>query len=203
MRPWASLLILLFTASLAAAQSLGEVAQREREHREKEKEKQGGTKTKVIDELGLTAGPGKDAKGTFNPAAGSPRSAGTPSPSTPGASTTSGGRLTDVDLQRAAARRRLAATYMKIYSVMGSFLQAVQQYERRCGDAGVATNVCASQFRKLASMTVGIATAMSLAEEEARQGWVPPGEVRQLRMGLGLDDSNWDELARAVERYRP
>src|SRR4029453_9640365 len=92
MKAWGWVALIPILGTLASAESLGDAAKRERERREKAK--LAGTPTKVIHEEDLVTGPGKGAKGTFNPRPGaaarggdagssaSPKGSASPLPST-------------------------------------------------------------------------------------------------------------------------
>lgn len=206
MKAWGWVPILLLTGSMASAQSLGEVAERERERREKDK--QAGAKPKVIDSDGLATRTGKDAKGTFNPVAGSTRGgtgAASPAPASSPPTTTTmkeGGR-TDVDRQRAAAMESLVASYAAIAATARDFLQVAQHYNDRCaGGSQATTDSCLALGRTADRLAIAVADAMTQAEDAARQGWLPPGEVRAVRQRFNMDQAWWDELVRLVRQHR-
>ena len=209
MRIWSLVAILALVGSLAHAQSLGEVAKREHERREKNK-KGAQTETKVIHDEDLAAAPGKDAKGTFNPASGFTRGAGgagtgrpasPPVPAAPSPSASpsgSGDRVSEVDSLRAGARQRLESSYERIAANAFSFMESVQVF-LDCTRA--VYRQCSVQAARVNVLALSIANDMEQADDAARQGWLTPGEVRDARVQHGMQDSYWDSLVRAVRQY--
>jgi hypothetical protein len=210
MRIWSLMVALALVGSLAHAQSLGEIAKRERERREKNKQQGASTQTKVIHDEDLAAAPGKDAKGTFNPASGFTRGAGgagagrpasPPVPAAPSPSASpsgSGERLSEVDTRRAGARQTLESSYRSIAAMAYSLWEAALEYQK-C--AQVVNRNCAAQEARVGSLAVSVAINMDQAEDAARQGWLDPGEVRDARQRHGMDHAFWDRLVRAVRQY--
>jgi hypothetical protein len=209
MKAWAGVAVLSILGSVAYGESLGEVAKRERERREKKKQQGTSTETKVIHDEDLGAAPGKDSKGTFNPATGFATgrvSAGASEPSKSGAalppstsSSSDGGSITEVDVRRAGARQRLESSYATIAGTAWSLVQAVGEYTA-CGK--ITSRHCESLVNRIESLAMSVGASMEDAEEAARQGWLNPGEVRAVRQRYGMDDSFWDKLVSVVHQYR-
>jgi len=210
MKAWGWVALIPILGTLASAESLGDAAKRERERREKTK--QAGTPTRVIHEEDLVTGPGKSAKGTFNPRTGSrggdagssgpPKGSASPLPS---ASSFGEGSapLSEVDAKRDAARRRLESSYGDIARMAWSFIRAVREYET-CAKALITmTEYCRVLAGRIESSARAIAASMEEAEDAARQGWLPPGDVRDVRRRYGMDDAFWDELVTLVRQSRP
>ena len=190
MKAWAWMAVVPILTSVALAESLGDAARRERERREKKGEV---AKAPVIREEDLVAGPGKAAKGTFNPAAGSAR----------GRSTAEGREAarSEVDIRRAAARERLEASYEMIRETAGSLIHAISEYGPCEGVIPVSTS-CAARLRHIGRLALSVGLSMEDAEEAARQGWLTPGDVRDARRRYGMHDAFWDEHVRVVRQYR-
>jgi hypothetical protein len=205
MKAWAWVAVLSILGSLAYAESLGDVAKRERERREKKKQQGTATETKVIHDEDLAAAPGKDSKGTFNPATGFATgrgSAGESEPSkssAPSSSSSGNGDITEVDVRRAGARQRLESSYASIAGTAWSLVQAVREY---AGCGKIPSRRCLSLAATVESLAMSVGASMEDAEEAARQGWLNPGEVRAVRQRYGMDDSFWDKLVSAVHQYR-
>jgi hypothetical protein len=199
MKAWAWMAIVPIVGSLAHADSLGDAAKRERERREKKK----ATQTKVIGEEELVAGPGKEAKGTFSPTAGS-ASGGTKAvvtPPSPSSKREGGERPTEVDIRRAAARERLDASYETIRETAWSLMEALHQYGK-CSEPMIPPRDCQALLVRVGKLALSVSAHMEDAEDAARQGWLTPGDVRDARQRHGMDDSFWDRLVRAVHQYR-
>jgi hypothetical protein len=192
------LVVVPIMGSMAQAESLGDAAKRERERREK---KGGVVKAPVIREEELVAGPGKAAKGTFNPAAGPVGGRANKDLKQPSSPSESDGPLTEVDNRRAAARGRLEASYETIRETAGSLMHAVSQYGPCEGVIPVSTS-CDARLRHIWKLAMSVGLSMEDAEEAARQGWLAPGDVRDARQRYGMDDAFWDELVRLVHQYR-
>jgi hypothetical protein len=213
MKAWGWVALIPILGTLASAESLGDAAKRERERREKTK--QAGTPTKVIQEEDLVTGPGKDAKGTFNPrpgaaarggdagASASPRGSTSPPPSTSSSAGEDRAPLTEVDAKRDAARRRLESSYGDIAGMAWSFIRAVRAYETCVNMQLSMTEYCRALANRIETSARAIAASMEEAEDAARQGWLAPGEVRDMRRRYRMDDSFWDELVTLVRRSRP
>ena len=213
MKAWVWVALIPILGTLANAESLGDAAKRERERREKTK--QAGTQTKVIHEEDLVTGPGKEAKGTFNPrtgavgrggdagASGPPKGSASPPPSTSSSFGDGSGPVTEVDARRDAARRRLDSSYADIAGMAWSFIQAVREYETCVNMQLNLTQHCRALANRIETSARAIAASMEEAEDAARQGWLPPGEVRDMRRRYRMDDSFWDELVALVRQPRP
>jgi hypothetical protein len=211
MKAWGWVALIPILGTLASAESLGDAAKRERERREKTK--QAGTQTKVIHEEDLVTGPGKDAKGTFNPRAGAarggdagasapPKGSASPPPSTSSSTGDDRAPLTEVDAKRDAARRRLESSYADIARMAWSFIRTVRAYETCVNMQLSLTEYCLALANRIESGARAIAASMEEAEDAARQGWLAPGEVRDMRRRYGMDDAFWDELVALVRRPR-
>jgi hypothetical protein len=209
MKAWAWVAVLSILGALAYGESLGDVAKRERERREKKKQQGTATETKVIHDEDLGAPPGKDSKGTFNPATGfatgrgsagasEPSKSATPLPPSTSSSSDSSS-ITEVDVRRSGARQRLESSYAAIAGTAWSLVQAVAQYAG-CGE--IPSRRCQSLVATIESLAMSVGASMEDAEEAARQGWLNPGEVRAVRQRYGMDDSFWDKLVSVVHQYR-
>jgi hypothetical protein len=196
---WVALIPILGT--LANAESLGDAAKRERERREKTKH--AGTQTKVIHEEDLVTGPGKEAKGTFNPRTGAVVGGGDAGAGGPPKGSDAKDPLTEVDARRDAARRRLESSYADIAGMAWSFIQAVREYQVCVNMQLSLTQHCRALATRIETSARAIAASMEEAEDAARQGWLPPGEVRDMRRRYRMDDSFWDELVALVRQARP
>src|SRR5262249_22101311 len=210
MRALCLVAILSILSSTVVAQSLGEVARREQERRDNEKKKQGASATqpKVIGDEDLHSASSKDSKGTYSAPAGStgtsPSSSATAgrAAASPGGLAPSAGSLSEVDGLRAAARGELEESYQRINAVARTFVEGVQLYESsRCEDAGYSPR-CARLLANIATLAFSIGSSMEDAEDAARRGWLPPGEVTATRARYGMSSSYWDRLVELVHRYR-
>jgi hypothetical protein len=201
MKAWAWMAVVPILSSLAHAESLGDVAQREHERRAKTRDVPRAT---LIREEELVAGPGKASRGTFNPAVGPAIIRPKADVAPPAASSTAngGGARTEVDNRRAAARDRLEASYEMIRDTAWSLMQAIAQYEQCRGPVIPANKSCEAQLFHIGFLALSVAARMEDAEDAARQGWLTPGDVRDARRRHGMDDSFWDALVRAVAQYR-
>jgi hypothetical protein len=210
--------LLLVTGSTLHAASLGEAAKRERERREKNKA--AGVEVKVISTEDLAAP--SSGKGTYNDGTsggssspsstsssssfsdrGGSLSAPSDSPSSgalvpPGSSSSSS---SDSDPKRDAARRRLAASYQRIAQAAAMFLQYAEAYHGCPIEAAPGTR-CYALRVNAASWAIKVAKEMDQAEDDARRGSLPAGEVRRIREAYGLDDPYWDKLVRYMQQHR-
>jgi hypothetical protein len=211
MKAWGWVAMVPILATLANAESLGDVAKRERERREKTKQGSTGTETKVIHEDDLVAAPGKDTKGTFNPSVGSQggaKGADVPKGSPSVAPTRSSGSgasapLTEVEGKRAAALRQLESSYKSIAGIAWDLIRAVREYNNQgCAHMAFATSrSCVALANIIDQLVRSVAASMEGAEEAARQGWLTPGDVREMRKSYRMDDSLWDHLVDLVRRH--
>jgi hypothetical protein len=201
MKAWVWVALIPILGTLANGESLGDAAKRERERREKTK--QAGTQTKVIHEEDLVTGPGKEAKGTFNPRTGAVARGGDAGASGPPKGSDGKDPLTEVDARRDAARRRLESSYADIAGMAWSFIQAVREYQVCVNMQLSLTQHCRALATRIETSARAIAASMEEAEDAARQGWLPPGEVRDMRRRYRMDDSFWDELVALVRQPRP
>lgn len=201
MKAWGWMAVVSILSLPAYADSLGDVAKREQERREKKKQQQSPPAgTRVIRDEDLTAAPGKDAKGTFNPGSGFASGRTTPSPS-PSSPPNGGGPVTQVDALRAGARQRLESSYARISGTAQSLAQAVLQYQaQKCED--MPTTRCHGLLIAVGKLAMSVGASMEDAEEAARLGWLNPGEVRAVRQRYGMDDAMWDRLVGLVHKYR-
>lgn len=201
MKVWGGMAMLLILGSWAGAESLGDAAKRERERREKNK--QAGTASPVIHEEDLAGTHTAGSKGTFSPAAGSTTSrTSAPAAGTAPSAASKGAPRSDVDIKRAAARDRLESSYQAIAGDAWSLVEAVRQFGPCRQGPAQTTRYCLSLVETIGELAISVGAGMDDAEDAARQGWLPPGEVRAIRQRYRMYDAFWDELGRAVRQYR-
>lgn len=192
----------------AGAESLADAAKRERERRKKNQEAGVTARTVRPDEVKSvdprpTATPRSDSSGEPPDSSGSSMGRDGMVP---------GGTVLEpperrsapsaVDGVRNATLQALRAKYQKIAGLASSLDRNVESYEKRCEGVGGAGSYCANLFDTIVKQAVIISIAIDESEDEARKGWLPAGEVRDLRRQTGLDDAIWDELVRIVSQYR-
>jgi hypothetical protein len=185
----AGLLVLSWVVT-ASAESLSDAARRESERRARNRE--AGVETKVIggDELSA-ATPGR---GTFNP--------GAPSPiyGEPAAGKGAAGK-SEVEARRVAAHRRLESQYKKMAPMARRIVDDARGYDE-CVRAGRKASKCSSLFEKVIRTATTLAPLVDEAENDAREGWLLPGDQRAARDRQRVSEPVWDEATRLARRYR-
>jgi hypothetical protein len=207
--PLLALAVLAVAGRLASEESLGDAAKRERERREKGK----GSESRVIQEQDLHAPSPKDSKGTFSggsPAADPTSAAVDPRPVVPsstgvipwGVSATPtpppAGGNPEVDATQAAARARLRRSYQKVAAYAKALGQAVRDFE----DCPTINEQCHRRLVKAQGLAQSVSAEIAEADEAARQGWLPPGDLRAAREEQGLHDAAWEQLLGWVQQYK-
>lgn len=201
----AALALCLVCAS-AFAQSLGDVARRREEERKK-KEKAAAAAPRYDDaSLGATG----TGKGTYNvgTTGASRSSTGRVESAGEGGSVTraSAERLTETDVRRRQAREELEALYGRIVEGASELWEQAGEYRSSCRNATPATPEFAARCDGLLSsigrLAFQVGAAMDDAEENARKGLLPPGDIREIRQRYNMDGEVWDELQALVRQYR-
>jgi len=205
-----------FAATVGAESPLEQAAKKERERREKaqaqgEKQGQAEGEAKVYHSEDLLKVHDWDAPTSSDEEAAPAPKSGTKFPdglNMPQGSTKSvppapsGGAPSEVDGKRAAARQKLEASYSKITSVARGFVRDINEYEHCHSSSESSQDRCQELLVSIGRAALYIGAAMEDADEVARTGWLPPGEVRAARAAHGMDDAFWDELVRFTAKYR-
>lgn len=182
---------LAFVAGSALGQGLGDAAKKEQERRKQNQDKGVQARSFSDDDLGGSSGLTlEDDKEERDGQTGGRASSG----SAPSGSAPQG------EDRRASGKRKLADVYAHIAGQASQLVDVAQQYVGK-GCETTVSDECGVLLQALDSLACAVGRNLDMANDLARQSWVLPGDVRELRGQYGLEERFWYELSSLARRH--
>lgn len=140
----------------------------------------------------LAPAPAPDQPYGRRPVRGSPRrSAPTAEPSV----------RSDADVARARGRLEMRGALGIVASRGRQLLSLVRSYQGTCEGGNSSAAGCQRLLAQIGTLAIQVGRALDEAEDVARRSWMQPGDVRDMRREMGLDDRFWDDVANIARQY--
>jgi hypothetical protein len=102
---------------------------------------------------------------------------------------------------RERGRRELRSLLSLVASRGRTLIGLVRSYESACEGGRSGSADCESLLVQIGTVAIEVGRALDEAEDLARRSWLPPGEVRDMRKQMDLDDRGRDEIANIARQY--
>jgi len=102
------------------------------------------------------------------------------------------------DLDREAAEKDLERTFSSLEPQMRQLQANSARFESSCFTPPVDTYGCGVLFNSISTSAESLGRALEEADDEARQAFVQPGYMRDLREKHGLSEAAWSAMADKV-----
>lgn len=140
---------------------------------------------------------GASSEPTSEPASAEPGGESAPAEAAPASS--------QIESQREAGKQRLAQRLSQISDQASQLLVSIGEWQASCHGGGTPLYDqpavdCDGMIREIGRLGIAVGKGLEQAEDEARQSWVEPGTVRELRAEYGLESSKWDELSGRIRQ---
>jgi hypothetical protein len=103
-----------------------------------------------------------------------------------------------IDAQRARGLADFETALAGLSARLGDFREKLRRYRAQCTGGTTQVAGCDAALQEVQEVARQIVSDIAAADEQARRSWVDPGQRRESRERIGLDEKGVAELAKAA-----